>query len=109
MTCSACPECENPNGIMYDHKLRTWQCVGCGAVWERRETTTQPDRNPAASEEHCPVCGYYCLGKGGHGCIDKPANYASTTRLAVQQSVDRDERGDGGCVRDLPWNKKYRV
>jgi len=19
----------------------------------------------------CPVCGYYCLGKGGHGCIDK--------------------------------------
>lgn len=22
--------------------------------------------------EQCPVCGYYCLGKGGHGCIDKP-------------------------------------
>lgn len=22
--------------------------------------------------EHCPVCGYYCLGKGGVGCIDKP-------------------------------------
>lgn len=20
----------------------------------------------------CPVCGYYCLGKGGVGCIDKP-------------------------------------
>lgn len=20
----------------------------------------------------CPVCGYYCLGKGGQGCIDKP-------------------------------------
>ena len=20
----------------------------------------------------CPVCGYYCAGKGGHGCIDKP-------------------------------------
>lgn len=20
----------------------------------------------------CPVCGYYCLGKGGIGCIDKP-------------------------------------
>uniref|UniRef100_A0A6M3LTV8 Uncharacterized protein n=1 Tax=viral metagenome TaxID=1070528 RepID=A0A6M3LTV8_9ZZZZ len=19
----------------------------------------------------CPVCGYYCLGKGGFGCIDK--------------------------------------
>ena len=23
--------------------------------------------------EQCPVCGYYCLGKGGIGCIDKPA------------------------------------
>ena len=23
-------------------------------------------------EVHCPVCGYYCLGKGGVGCIDKP-------------------------------------
>lgn len=21
----------------------------------------------------CPVCGYYCLGNGGHGCIDKPS------------------------------------
>ena len=20
----------------------------------------------------CPVCGYYCLGKGGYGCINKP-------------------------------------
>lgn len=25
-----------------------------------------------ASEIQCPVCGYYCLGKGGFGCIDKP-------------------------------------
>ena len=22
-------------------------------------------------EMQCPKCGYYCLGKGGHGCIDK--------------------------------------
>ena len=22
--------------------------------------------------EICPVCGYYCLGNGGYGCIDKP-------------------------------------
>jgi hypothetical protein len=21
----------------------------------------------------CPVCGYWCLGKGGTGCIDKPS------------------------------------
>ncbi len=24
------------------------------------------------SEISCPICGYYCLGKGGIGCIDKP-------------------------------------
>ena len=24
------------------------------------------------SEIQCPVCGYYCIGKGGIGCIDKP-------------------------------------
>lgn len=24
-------------------------------------------------EIQCPVCGYYCLGNGGRGCIDKPA------------------------------------
>ena len=22
-------------------------------------------------EDICPVCGYYCLGKGNFGCIDK--------------------------------------
>lgn len=24
-----------------------------------------------AMDMQCPVCGYYCLGKGGRGCIDK--------------------------------------
>lgn len=28
----------------------------------------------------CPVCGYYCLGKGGMGCIDKPF-YLSSEKL----------------------------
>ena len=26
----------------------------------------------SADNIQCPVCGYYCLGKGGHGCIHKP-------------------------------------
>lgn len=26
-----------------------------------------------AENAQCPVCGFYCLGKGGEGCIDKPA------------------------------------
>lgn len=29
--------------------------------------------NQKPSEAICPVCGYYCLGKGGFGCIDKPS------------------------------------
>ena len=25
-----------------------------------------------SSDIVCPVCGFYCLGNGGIGCIDKP-------------------------------------
>ncbi len=31
------------------------------------------------SEAVCPVCGYYCLGLGGAGCIDKPALILKST------------------------------
>lgn len=30
---------------------------------------------PEYENIQCPVCGYYCLGKGGHGCIDKPGMF----------------------------------
>ena len=30
------------------------------------------DNESWASRQQCPVCGYYCAGKGGIGCIDKP-------------------------------------
>lgn len=36
----------------------------------------------------CPVCGYYCLGKGGHGCIDKPFLVYGTRQLAKPVSED---------------------
>ena len=29
-------------------------------------------RPPNLEDIKCPVCGYYCLGKGGRDCIDKP-------------------------------------
>jgi len=29
--------------------------------------------SPKPVEIQCPVCGYYCIGQGGHGCIDKPS------------------------------------
>lgn len=30
-----------------------------------------------AENIQCPVCGFYCLGKGGDGCIDKPSILAA--------------------------------
>ena len=27
----------------------------------------------------CPVCGFYCLGKGGFSCSNKPELIGSTT------------------------------
>lgn len=30
------------------------------------------DHTERPEDLHCPVCGYYCIGKGGVGCIDKP-------------------------------------
>lgn len=35
----------------------------------------------------CPVCGYYCLGKGGAGCIDKLSAYQATHRHKWQDYV----------------------
>lgn len=45
--------------------------------------------NPA--ELQCPVCGYYCLGKGGVGCIDKPSLMFMTPRQKAAQDnfIDR--------------------
>lgn len=33
---------------------------------------TRPEQ---IAETNCPVCGYYCLGRGGRGCIDKKGAY----------------------------------
>ncbi len=37
------------------------ECLKSGVNWKTK-----------ANYIYCPVCGYYCLGKGGFGCIDKP-------------------------------------
>ncbi len=42
--------------------------------WLKRYFEKRTTRKPIKSEDiQCPVCGYYCLGKGGYGCIDKPS------------------------------------
>lgn len=50
---------------------KTW-CNRCG--WQTCDCFKTEDIQ-------CPVCGYYCLGKGGWGCIDKP----ELVRLADKQ------------------------
>jgi len=35
--------------------------------------------------ERCPICGYYCLGKGGVGCIDKPTLCGLKERGTLQK------------------------
>lgn len=39
-----------------------------------------------ASEIQCPACGYYCLGKGGFGCIDKPKLVEMEQKSNVQSN-----------------------
>lgn len=43
----------------------------------------------------CPVCGYYCLGKGGVGCIDKPRWVAIQEEAAKfgPETDTHEERG----------------
>lgn len=66
------------------HLLSAFACFFCGCVfcygWESIKKTSRPLENVRAQAledllngESCPVCGYYCLGKGGLGCIDKPS------------------------------------
>lgn len=39
---------------------------------KRRNAKSNRHKNTDASDYQCPVCGYYCLGRGGFYCIDKP-------------------------------------
>jgi len=43
--------------------------------WLKRyfEKRTVRRKKIDTSDIICPVCGYYCTGKGGYGCIDKPS------------------------------------
>ena len=43
------------------------------AIEALRAALAQPEPEAKKyTEAICPVCGYYCLGKGGVNCIDKP-------------------------------------
>jgi len=54
----------------------------------------------------CPVCGYYCLGKGGIGCIDKKGFYEMRPKEDDHYPKDKCEE----IERDMPecyeWSNK---
>ena len=56
----------------------------------KRAKADRPDLPDEINEIQCPVCGYYCLGKGGHGCIDKPG----FLRLATGHGATLAECGE---------------
>lgn len=45
------------------------------------------------TEPYCPVCGYYCLGKGGMECIDRPMAIAKE-RLRDERTKQEGSEGD---------------
>ena len=46
-----------------------WVGALLGMFTHKRDAPSQEQMD---EDIFCPVCGYYCLGKGGNGCIDKP-------------------------------------
>lgn len=38
-------------------------------------------KNENVENISCPCCGYYCLGNGGIGCIDKPKLFREQEKL----------------------------
>lgn len=47
-----------------------------------------PKPTDSAADIYCPVCGYYCLGEGGFGCVDKLTQYKR------EQMALHKEKGD---------------
>lgn|SRR3990167_1899296 len=47
--------------------------------------------------EQCPVCGYYCLGNGGFGCIDKPTlcRIKSVSARAMRRISNHGDLNEG--------------
>lgn len=37
----------------------------------------------------CPTCGYYCSGRGGYGCIDKPSLVFKDTQADLIEKNDQ--------------------
>lgn len=71
-----CPIC-GESGISRERRIDGNDRCKNGHIYPSKSSlNTKPDNT------QCPVCGHYCLGKGGIGCIDKP-------QLLEKKDVDR--------------------
>ena len=57
------------------------------------------------SEIYCPVCGAYCLGKGGHGCIDKPTLVGAADKDNPSDYADLLSRHNA-LVEAVAWERE---
>jgi len=69
------------------------------------EPEAEPVRNNAFDDEICPVCGYYCNGKGGFGCIDKPV--LTGLRKTPRPEPARKPMTEEEINKEFVGNKKY--
>ena len=62
-----------------------------------------------AAEIQCPVCGYYCLGNGGIGCIDKPYLYEAALSNQPEPEGTVGELFDEEIITQHAYNEHDKV
>ena len=60
---------EHPLWPVWKRASRGDACVSADGMPDGLYTVVDCE---VCSNTQCRVCGYYCLGNGGHGCVDKP-------------------------------------
>ena len=53
----------------------------------------------------CPSCGYYCLGNGGLGCIDKPTLTSETNKDLT--GIEEDLEDLKGKISELEFDNIF--
>ena len=69
----------------WSYSLRDYGTVHLSGYWPPSTKCKHCSKKYYEQPEdiQCPVCGHYCLGKGGVGCIDKPS--LQTTKRVKEQ------------------------
>lgn len=71
-------------------------CIQAQDGWEARCSAHKQQADGWKDEEadvndQCPVCGFYCTGNGGMGCIHKNASISTIRKFASGATRDTDE------------------